>query len=267
MWNELGIDSDDLLIDRFYRLGSFHKAKQRTDNPIRPIIIAFQEYRNIDRILDAAYMLKGSGYSVTKDYPKEIVAARQRLTPIFKSERQNRNNKVSIEYPARLVVNRRVIKDEFPDWYQVLEYDRYKLASGDYSTPTDRPQCSKRVVQPPVNQSSSQSVSSGTGGAKALSPIRSYAHVASSVVQQQQPQVQLLSVTASHGSKTTSTSSSGWPVNVPRYTANNAGNQNRQSGSSQTTANTTNTMRSTTSTTSVTTTASNSQPSMSLNSN
>lgn len=96
MWNEMGIDSDDFIMDRFHRLGSFHKAKQRqrTDTPTRPVIVAFQEYHYIERILDASYMLKGSGFSVTKDYPKEIVAARQRLLPLFKAERQNRSNKV-----------------------------------------------------------------------------------------------------------------------------------------------------------------------------
>ena len=210
MWDLIVSVTDHCL--SFY-FGSFHTAKQRqrqrTDNHKRPIIIAFQKYSNIDRFLDAAYILKGSSYSVTRDYPKEKVAFRQRLMPIFKSERQNRNNKVSIEYPARLVVNGHVIKDEFPDWYQVLEYDRYTLACGDYSPPTDRPQHSEPLLQPPVSQSSSQGVSSGRAGAKALSPVRSYAHAASSVVQQQQPKVRPLKVTASHGSNTICTSSSG----------------------------------------------------------
>ena len=53
MWSELGIDSDDLIIDPFHRLGLLHKAKQRqqTDNPRRPIIIAFRDYSDIERIL------------------------------------------------------------------------------------------------------------------------------------------------------------------------------------------------------------------------
>ena len=167
-------------------------------------------------------MLKGSGYSVTRDYPKETVAARQRLMLIFKSERQNRNNKVSIEYPARLVVNGRVIKDEFPDWHQVLEYDRYKLASGDYSPPTDRPQHSERVLQWPVSQSSSQGVSSGTGGAKALSPVRlTHTRLRRSFSSSSH---RFSRSTLQRGMGQIRQSSSGCPVNVPRYTANNAGN-------------------------------------------
>ena len=187
MWNEMGIDSDDFIMDRFHRLGSFHKAKQRqmTGTPTRPVIVAFQEYRYIGRILDAAYMLKGSGFSVTKDYPKEMVAARQRLLPLFKAERQNRSNKVSLENPARLVVNGRVIKDEFPDWYQVLEYDRYKLACGDYSLPMDRPR-ENQIVQPPVNRLSFNDAQSGIGGlhVKAQSSVRSYPHSPPAVPQQ-----------------------------------------------------------------------------------
>lgn len=67
--------------------------------------------------MNAGYMLRTTGYSVSRDHPKEILSARHRLLPQFKTERQNRNNKVSIEYPAKLVINGRVIADEFPDWY------------------------------------------------------------------------------------------------------------------------------------------------------
>ena len=264
MWNELGIDSDDLYIDRYHRLGSLYKAKQRqrTDSPKRPIIIAFRDYNDIGRILDAAYMLKGSGYTITKDYPKEIVAARQRLMPRFKAERQNRHNKVSIEYPAKLVVNGRIIADEFPDWYQVLEHDRYKLACGNFSSPSGRPQYTERVPQAPVIQPTSQGISNGLGGERPSSPVRTYAHVVSSGVQQQ-PQPPYVST--STGSQSTCTSSSARPTNVPHYTLNNAGYQTRQCGASNSTSpdttTTTNTIRSKTSTMSY------GQTSMNVNSN
>lgn len=65
LWDEMGIDSDDLLINRFHRLGSLYKVKtrQNTDTPRRPVIIAFQDHRDIERILQAAYMLKGTRFS------------------------------------------------------------------------------------------------------------------------------------------------------------------------------------------------------------
>lgn len=265
MWNELGIDSEDLYIDRYHRLGSLYKAKQRqrTDTPRRPIIIAFRDYSDIDRILGAAFMLKGSGYSITKDYPKEIVSARQRLMPQFKAERQIRSNKVSIEYPARLVVNGRVVADEFPDWYQVLEYDRYKLACGNYSRPSDKPQYTERVPQAPVNQRTSQGATNERHGGRPSSPVRTYAHVASTVLQQGQQQSTTPYITTNMGSsESTGTLSTARPANVPHYTVNNTGNQNfqhRPSHSTSATTSTTNTIRSKTSTTI--------QSSMNLNSN
>lgn len=248
LWNELGVDSEDLYINRYHRLGSLHKAKRRqqTDMPRRPIILAFQDYKDIGRILDAAYMLRGSRYSITKDYPKEIVAARQRLMPQYKAERLNRNNRVSIEYPAKLLVNGRVVADEFPDWYQVLEHDRYQLACGNYPIPT---QPRSHQSQPVSHSISQQVLRDAAREAGPQSPTRSYAQVVVSSAQQQQssPSNMVSALSAR-------------PVNIPRYSANNAGNQNVQ----DTTRNTTTTFHSTTATTTNSTT---SNASMNLSSN
>ena len=75
-------------------------------------------------------MLRNTRFSVSRDYPKEIVSARQRLLPQFKAARQNKNDKTSTEYPAKLVVNGRVVA-EVPDGYTVLSQDRYKMANGE----------------------------------------------------------------------------------------------------------------------------------------
>ena len=114
----MDIDSEDLYIERAHKLGSLYKARQRQnpDNPKRPIIIKFLDYQSVEKVMGNAYKLQGTNFSITRDYPKEIVAARQRLMPKFRLERQNRNNKVSLEYPAKLLVNGRVVADEFPDW-------------------------------------------------------------------------------------------------------------------------------------------------------
>ena len=53
--------------------------------------------------MSSSHMLRGSGFSVTRDYPREIVTARQRLMQRYRTEKQNRN-KVTIEYPARLLL-------------------------------------------------------------------------------------------------------------------------------------------------------------------
>ena len=109
------MDIDDLDTERVHRLGNLHKAGLKSDTLKRPIIAAFYEYRHTEIVLNASYMLRKTSFSVSRDYPEELVSARQRLIPQFKMERQNRNNKVSTVYPAKLVVNGRVIADELPD--------------------------------------------------------------------------------------------------------------------------------------------------------
>ena len=49
--------------------------------------------------------------------------------PLFKSELQNRNNRVSIEFLARLVVNGKTVANQFPDWYPLVQRDKYDLAN------------------------------------------------------------------------------------------------------------------------------------------
>ena len=191
LWNEMGIDCDDLFIDRFHRLGSFMKAKQKrpNENPRRPVIVAFQDYKSVEKVMGAAYMLNKSGFSVTRDYPKEIVAARQRLLPRFKAERLNFNNKVSLEYPAKLIINNKVVADEFPEWHSLLAHDRYQLANGNISMA--RPQ--QTVLSQPITLPIPVVPSTNPGAVQQLGsapPPRSYAQVAASTVRPQNTNVQ-----------------------------------------------------------------------------
>ena len=84
----MGVDSEVLYIECVHRLGSLYTAIQRqnTDKPKRPIIISFQDYKSTEIVMDAAYMLQGTNFSVSRDYPKEIVAARRRMMLRFKAE-------------------------------------------------------------------------------------------------------------------------------------------------------------------------------------
>lgn len=262
MWKEMGVDSDDLYIERVHRLGSFHKAKMRqnTDNPKRPIIISFQDYRSTELILDAAYMLKGTNFSVSRDYPKEIVAARRRLMPRYKAERQNRNNKVSIEYPAKLVVNGKVIVDEFADWYPVLERDRCQLLTNINNIESSRPSGTE-IRQLPDNsynngnmqqagpsnfsaEPTAQCVSNGREATAQPQQTRSYSQVVSSAARQRSD------IVTTGGAPCTNEQTINTPINtpplvsnVPRYapTGAGAGNQTPQ----RTTTNTMNTINTT----------------------
>ena len=63
----------------------------KNEVPRRPIIVSFNDDQSVQKVLSAAYMLRGTNYSVSKDFPREIVSARQRLIPRYKAERENRN--------------------------------------------------------------------------------------------------------------------------------------------------------------------------------
>ena len=95
LWAEMGLDSDDLGIERVHRIGSLHNARVKSDLPKRPIIASFYEYKHTNVVLETGYMLRNSNFSVSRDYPREIVSARKRLMPQFKSQRQNTRSKVS----------------------------------------------------------------------------------------------------------------------------------------------------------------------------
>ena len=156
----MGLDSEDSYIERVHRLGSLQEARQRRSDPkspvTRPLIVAFYESPSVETVMETAYMLRNSPYSVTRDYPLEIKNKRKRLMPTFLKERQNKNNKISIEYPARLVINGKTVIDEFPDWHIVLNQDRYQLVNvlNDPSTyaqiQTGQYQAPPRIVPVPV---------------------------------------------------------------------------------------------------------------------
>ena len=71
--------------------------------------MAFRDYRDTELIMGNTRKLAGTLLSVNRDYPAEIVEARRSLYPMYKDWRdQNRYNKVSIQYPAKLIVNDRL---------------------------------------------------------------------------------------------------------------------------------------------------------------
>ena len=104
-------------IERAHRLGRFNPRK----GP-RPIIVAFSFFRDTEDILSQARSLKGTPFGISRDYPPEIT--RQELWPRFKEAREDRFNRVTIGYPAKLIVNGAIICDLFPDWDAVMKGSR-----------------------------------------------------------------------------------------------------------------------------------------------
>ena len=70
------------LIPRVHRLGRFQRGKSR------PIIAFFLDTRDTERVIRNAKLLRGTHYSINRDYPKEISDARRELWPELKAIRE-----------------------------------------------------------------------------------------------------------------------------------------------------------------------------------
>ena len=116
----IGVDADNMYISRAHRMGKFKRGS------CRPIIVNFRDYCDIEMIMSKAYMLKGTVFSVDRDFPKEISDARKKLWRVFREckEKYPPSANVQLLYPAKLVCNGAIIKDEFPDWFAILGGDR-----------------------------------------------------------------------------------------------------------------------------------------------
>ena len=76
-----------------------------------------------------AKRLKGTPYGINRDYPKEIADARRDLYKELKQiKHDDREADVSLQYPAKLVVDGSVRTDRFPKWRAVMKKSR--LESG-----------------------------------------------------------------------------------------------------------------------------------------
>ena len=76
-----------------------------------------------------SYKLQGTDYGDRRDCRKEIVTAHSDLWPRYKTERWYKfpRSKVTIGFPAKLVINGRVVQDTFFDsaWFSVLRGSRH----------------------------------------------------------------------------------------------------------------------------------------------
>ena len=128
----LDIDPNLIRIQRAHRLGDLKyrpwgRAGGQRNAP-RPIIVGFTEYKDVELIMANARKLAGKDFGINRDYPSEIVQARSRLWGEYKDEKakceRDRTRRVVIGFPAKLVVNGKVIRDEFPEWKSILRETR-----------------------------------------------------------------------------------------------------------------------------------------------
>lgn len=122
----------DIHIQRAHRLGrmQYNRGGRGFRPRHRPIIVALRDDQDVDEILSNANRLTGTPFGINRDYPPEIVQARKDLYPMMKRYRAEKpGSKVTIQFPARLVIDRTVIVDKFPDWHEVLRRSRHVTRS------------------------------------------------------------------------------------------------------------------------------------------
>lgn len=143
----LAIEPSDVTVMQIYRLGSFQKAVANAtrfnDTPRRPILVQFQYSVEVESVMARVSRLRGTRYSVDRDYPTEIVMARKRIWADFKRLRSdNPRSSVTLKYPARVEVDGNTVLDQFPDWNDLLR-ERATFDFTSVST-TQRPKTSDR---------------------------------------------------------------------------------------------------------------------------
>ena len=120
--HNLDLDSDRMYLARAHRLGP---RKIGIRDPRRPIIVNFRDFIDTDTIMNKAFMLKNTPFSISYDLPKEINEARKRLWSELRTIKANKPFvKFQILYPAKLLVEGKVVRDEFPDWGKVMQGSR-----------------------------------------------------------------------------------------------------------------------------------------------
>ena len=91
----------------------------------RPLIVAFRDFQDVELILSNASKLQGTSFGINRDYPQEIVEARKALMKERKElKAKYPNSQISVQYPAKLIQDGRLVKDMFPDWYSFIKSDR-----------------------------------------------------------------------------------------------------------------------------------------------
>ena len=120
---ELNVSINEPDISRAHRVGRFDRRRER------PIIVAFESYLTTDSIIKQGFRLKDSVYSVSRDYPLEITRARRTLWPEYRRMKsEDPSARISMVYPAKLLVNGTVVRDLFPEWDMLLKGSRVDLS-------------------------------------------------------------------------------------------------------------------------------------------
>ena len=82
---ELISEADSFEYQRVHRIGKRDPLQEKP----RPIIALFLRYSDRERVMSSARKLKGMGFEISPDLPKEIVDRRKELMPKFKKAKED----------------------------------------------------------------------------------------------------------------------------------------------------------------------------------
>lgn len=132
--------TQSICIQRAHRLGRKQYGNSgRGLRPFhRPVIVALRDYQEVEHIISKTKILAGTRFGVSRDYPQEIANARKELFPKLKALKMSKpNSKVSIVYPARLIVDNQIVDDKFPDWPEVMRRSRHVTSNAQHRGKSD----------------------------------------------------------------------------------------------------------------------------------
>lgn len=127
----LGDRADGMVFQRVHRLGKKRTGVAPNGDPWRPrpIIAGFRDFKAKENVLQESKVLKGTVHAIQQDFPAEIRTARGKLWSEFCEAKAN-NQRATIAYPAKLIVEGQVVRDEFPGWNQRPEWKHGVNPSG-----------------------------------------------------------------------------------------------------------------------------------------
>ena len=90
----------------------------------------FRDFDDTELVMSKVRMLKGSQFSFDYDFPRENQEARGHLWPRLKeTRRDNPRSHVQIVYPAKLLLDGRLVCDGLPDWNKYIGANRISVVN------------------------------------------------------------------------------------------------------------------------------------------
>ena len=99
----LGFVKEDLYIDFAHRVGTADKTRRGILK--RPLLCNLGHSSEVSMVMKEAKRLKGTRFSIDRDYPSEIAEARKKLWPEVKRLRGIPGQNVQLQFPARIVLS------------------------------------------------------------------------------------------------------------------------------------------------------------------